>query len=99
MVLVGYLLVALLLSTAIPFYSEAFRSVAQVLVTLLLDSIPPLGSTSGCPPRGSPMLLIIDPELLILKTGAVVITALAVARVLWHDFTSFVKEVRGRRRR
>ncbi|HEX4542488.1 MAG TPA: hypothetical protein VH114_04920 [Candidatus Acidoferrum sp.] len=45
------------------------------------------------------MLLIIDPELLILKTGAVVITALAVARVLWHDFTSFVKEVRGRRRR
>ena len=38
-----------------------------------------------------------DPETLILKAGVVAITTLAVLRVIWHDLSNLIKDVRRKR--
>jgi hypothetical protein len=40
-----------------------------------------------------------DPETLILKVGVVVITTLALLRVIWHDLNNLIKDVRRDRKK
>jgi hypothetical protein len=42
---------------------------------------------------------MLDPEVLIVKGGVLALAALAVIRIVWHDFNKLVNDFRRSRKR